>query len=149
MAVTNLGTLGQAISPALVLPRAAGRLFGLLGGLGLVLTATGLYAVLAYAVANRTHEIGVRMAMGAQRRDVLGLVLRQGLGLTALGAILGAILAVALTRMLRGILYGVSATDPWTFAVVAAVLVAAAALACTVPARRAKAVDPLTALRHE
>jgi predicted permease len=149
LAVANLGTLEEAVSPSLVLPRVAGRLFGLLGGLGLFLAATGLYGVLAYAVAGRTHEIGVRMAMGAKRRDILVLVLRHGLGLTALGAVLGVGLALALTRMLRGILYGVSATDPWTFAAVAAVLFAAAALACTVPARRALAVDPITALRHE
>jgi predicted permease len=149
LALANLGTLEEAVSPALILPRVAGRLFGLLGGLGLFLAATGLYGVLAYAVAGRTHEIGVRMAMGAKRRDVLVMVLRHGLGLTALGAVLGVGLALALTRMLRGILYGVSATDPWTFAAVAAVLFAAAALACTVPAQRALAVDPMTALRHE
>jgi predicted permease len=149
LAVTNPGTLEEAVSPSLVLPRVAGRLFGLVGGLGLFLAATGLYGVLAYAVACRSHEIGVRVAVGAQRRDVLGLVLRHGLGLTALGVALGVALALLVTRMLRGILYGVSAADPWTFAAVAAVLFTAAALACAVPARRALAVDPLAALRHE
>jgi ABC-type antimicrobial peptide transport system permease subunit len=146
LTVSSLGSLEQAISPAQVLPRLAGRLFGLLGGLGLFLAATGLYGVLAYAVARRTHEIGVRMMMGTRRRAILALVLRQGLALTAL---LGLGLAVALTRMLGSILYGISATDSWTFATVAALLLTVAALASYLPARRTSGVDPLTALRHD
>lgn len=149
LAVSSLGTLEQAISPSLILPRLAGRLFGFLGGLGLFLAAIGLYGVLAYAVSRRTHEIGVRIAMGARRRDVLGLVMRRALVLTATGAGLGLVLALALTRMLQGILYGISAGDPWTYTAVAAVLFAAAGLASYLPARRALAVDPLAALRHE
>ena len=149
LAVTNLGSLKEAITPAMALPRLAGRLFGMLGGLGLFLAATGLYGVLAYAVGCRTREIGIRVAMGAQRHDVLGLVLRHGLRLTVAGALLGVAVALAATRVLRGILYGVSASDPWTFAAVTAVLLAAAAAACYLPARRALAVDPLSALRHE
>jgi predicted permease len=149
LAVSNLSSLEEALSSALLLPRLAGRLFTFLGFLGLFLAATGLYGVLAHAVARRTHEIGVRMAMGARRRDVLALVFRKGLGLTAIGAVLGLGLATLVTRMLQGILYGVSATDLGIFAAVAATLFAVAALACYLPARRASSVDPLTALRHE
>ncbi|MCH9650514.1 MAG: ABC transporter permease [Deltaproteobacteria bacterium] len=149
LAESSLGTLEEAISPAMILPLLSGRLFGLLGALGLFLAAIGLYGVLAYAVARRTHEIGVRRAMGAQRHHVLSLVMRQGLGLTAVGVLLGAALAAALTRMLQSILYGISATDPWTFAAVVGVLFLVAALACCLPARRALRIDPLAALRHE
>ena len=149
LAVTSLGSLSDAISTAFVLPELAGRLFGGLGALGLFLSATGLYGVLAYGVSHRTHEIGVRMAMGARAGSILGLVLRQGLRVTLAGVLLGLGLSLVVTRSLAVILYGISPTDLPTLTLVVVALCLAAALACWVPARRALAVDPLAALRHD
>jgi ABC-type antimicrobial peptide transport system permease subunit len=118
-------------------------------GLALLLAAVGLYGVMAYAVTQRTHEICVRMALGAQAGDVLGLMLRHGLKLTALGVALGLAGAFGLTRQLRTMLYSTSPTDPVTFGSVAALLLLVALAASYLPARRATRVDPLLALRHE
>jgi putative ABC transport system permease protein len=119
------------------------------GFIALLMAAVGTYAVMAYSVAQRTHEFGVRLAMGAQTADILKLVLRRGLALAMLGLGLGLAGALAMTRALRQLLYGVSATDPWTFGGITLLLVAVALLACYIPARRATRVDPLVALRGE
>ncbi|MGH9838196.1 MAG: ADOP family duplicated permease, partial [Blastocatellia bacterium] len=147
--IREVGTVRQFVSGTLAPRRFNTWLLGGFAALALLLGALGIYSVLAFSVTQRTQEIGVRLALGAQARDVLSLVIRQGMTLVALGVALGVAGALALTRLLKSLLFGVTATDPLTFMVVALLLVVVALLACWIPARRATKVDPLIALRHE
>jgi putative ABC transport system permease protein len=147
--VFNIRTLDQYMTSSVAEPKFSALLLGLFAGLALILSCIGLYGVMSYVVAQRTRELGIRMAMGAQTRDVLKLVVRQGMGLTLLGAAIGVAVAVALTRMMKSWLFDVSPTDPLTFAVAALLLIVVALLSCWIPARRATKVDPITALRFE
>ena len=124
-------------------------ILGLFAGIALFLAVIGIYGVMSYFVSARTHEIGVRVALGALPRDVAELIGGLGLKLSVIGVILGSGLAMALTRLIAANLYGVKPTDPLTYAIVAVTLIAVALLACFIPARRAVKVDPMVALRHE
>jgi putative ABC transport system permease protein len=147
--VYNVRTMRDVVDEAVSPKRLTMFLLAFFALSALVLAAVGLYAVMSYAVAQRRHEIGIRLALGAQGEDILRLVLSQGLVLTLVGLALGLVGALMLTRVMASILYGVSATDPLVFGGVASVLAAAALLACYVPARRATKVDPMIALRYE
>jgi predicted permease len=145
----GLRTLEEATSVSLLFPRMGAVLFGLFGVLGTLLAAVGLYGVIAYSAGQRTHEMGIRMALGAQRGDVLRLILGQGLTLTGIGLALGLVAAFSATSLISVLLYGISPTDPLTFAGISLLLLAVATLACWIPARRAARVDPMIALRYE
>jgi predicted permease len=142
-------TLVERMSMPLLPARLAAAVLGGFGVLALVLSAIGIYGVMAFSVSTRTREVGIRMALGAQNRDILTLVIRQALILTLIGVSLGLSSALVLTRLMKSLLFGVSATDLATFAGASVLLAGVALLACYIPARRAMSVDPLTALRHE
>jgi putative ABC transport system permease protein len=147
--VSNVRTMEQVVSTAVSRERFQTLLLALFATLALLLACVGLYGVISYAVVQRTHEIGVRIALGAKPADVLRLVIKQGMALTMIGLVFGVAIAFAVTRVMSEMLFGVTATDPLTFVGVPVVLGLIAFLACYVPARRATKVDPLVALRYE
>jgi ABC-type antimicrobial peptide transport system permease subunit len=147
--VSNVKTLSDMVSNSLAPRRFIVTVLGFFAGVALLMAVLGLYGVISYSVAQRTQELGIRMALGAQRRDVLGLVIGQGMRLAALGAVIGLLASIAASRVLRNQLFQVSAFDPLTFSAMAAVLICAALLASYVPAQRATRVDPTDALRYE
>ena len=137
------------VSQALFVPRAAAYLFGLAGFMGLLIAIVGIYGVISFAVARRTQEIGIRMALGARRGQVLAMVLKQGLVLTVIGAGIGLGLSLVLSRTAASLLYGVSPTDTLTFVAVPVLLLLIALAACLGPAQRAASLDPSRALKYE
>jgi putative ABC transport system permease protein len=141
--------LAQLAAESITMRRVSTLLLGFFAGVAVFLAGLGLYGVMAHAVARRTHEIGIRMAIGARAGDVLAMIVRRGVVLAAIGAGLGLVASLALSRLLTSLLYGVSPTDPYSFAGVAAFLLAVAAIASYIPARRAARVDPAVALRSE
>jgi putative ABC transport system permease protein len=147
--IYNVRTLEGLIAKSVARPQFYLLLLGAFAGLALLMASLGLYGVMSYAVSQRAHEIGIRMAFGAQPRDALRLVIGAGVTLTLIGIAIGLLAAFALTRVMESLLFGVNATDPLTFAAVAFLLIAVAVLACYLPARRATKVDPIVALRHE
>jgi putative ABC transport system permease protein len=146
---SNIRTMEQYLAASVAPRRFNLWLLTVFAGAALVLAAAGLYGVISYGVAQRRHEIGIRLALGARRSDVLKLVIGQGMALALVGVALGVAAALALTRLMKNLLFGVSATDPLTFIVIALLLTGVALLACYLPARRATKVDPLEALRYE
>jgi putative ABC transport system permease protein len=147
--VFQVRSMESLVSDAMARQRFSTTLFGAFAGVALVLAAAGLFSVMSFLVAQRTHEIGVRMALGAQRRDVLRLIMGKGVALVLAGIGAGLAGALGLTRLMQGLLFGVGATDPPTFASISLILVAVALLACYLPARRASRVDPMVSLRCE
>jgi len=147
--VHGVRTMEEVMSASVVQQRFAMTLLGVFAAIALVLAAVGIYGVMSYAVAERTHEIGIRMALGAQAGDIVRMVVRQGMILAVVGVVAGAAAALLLTRVMSSMLYGVSASDPLTFTALSLALAAVAFLACYLPARRAAKVDPMVALRYE
>ncbi len=147
--VADIRTMEKIVSDAVTQPRFNFALLGIFSAIALVLSAAGIYGVTAYTVSQRTHEIGIRMALGAQGRDVLKMILGQGLRLTIIGVAFGLLASFLLTRFLSSMLFGIGATDVLTFVSVALILTGVALAACYVPARRAAKTDPMVALRYE
>jgi predicted permease len=147
--VSNISTMEDVLSESISRQRFSMLLLGIFAAVAMLLAAVGIYGVMSYSVAQRTHEIGIRMALGAQRSDVLKLAVGQGLKLVLIGVAIGLAAAFALTRVMSSLLFGISATDPATLAAISVILVSVALLASYIPARRATKVDPLIALRYE
>jgi putative ABC transport system permease protein len=141
--------LNDALSASLSERRFSMEMVGLFAMTALLLAGLGIYGVISYIVSERTHEIGIRLALGAQSRNILRMVLREGLGLAIAGTAVGLVCALIVSRLMAGVLYGVRPTDPLTFAGVTILLIGVSLLACYIPARRAMRVDPIVALRYE
>ena len=147
--VADIDTMDHIVSEAIARQRFSMLLLGIFAALALVFAAVGIYGVMSYSVAQRTHEIGIRMALGARRADVLKMTVNQGLKLVSIGMMLGLAVAFVLTRVLASLLFGISSTDPITFLGISLVLLAVAILASYLPALRATKVDPIIALRAQ
>jgi len=147
--ITQLRTMDEIIADSLSQRRFNTALLSVFAIIAALLAAVGVYGVMSYLVTQRTHELGVRMALGAQRGDILKLVAGGGAKLAAIGITVGVTLALAMTRLMSGLLFGVGVTDPWTFVLIALLFAAVALLASFLPARRAARTDPLTALRYD
>jgi putative ABC transport system permease protein len=147
--VMDVMSMEQRLTQSVEPRRLQMLLFGAFAVVALIIATVGIYGVISYAVSQRTHEIGIRMALGAQAGDVLRMVVWRGIRLTLIGVALGLVAALAQARVLKSLLFEVSATDPATFALIALLLIVVALIASYIPARRATKVDPLQALRHE
>jgi putative ABC transport system permease protein len=147
--VTAFTTMNDLLATSVDHPRFYMHLLGIFAGIAVLMAIMGVYGVMAYLVSKRTHEIGIRVALGAQPGDVLGLFATMGLKLAAIGVIIGIALSLVLTRVIASFLFGVKATDPPTYAAVATTLIVVALLASYIPALRATKVDPMVALRYE
>jgi len=147
--IYGVQSMEQIISGSLAQRRFTMVLLIIFASTALVLAAVGIYGVMSYAVSRRTHELGVRIALGASRREIVRLVVRQGMMLAAIGTLAGLVAAFGLTRLMTGLLYGVRPADPATLAAVSLLFAGIALLACYIPARRATRVDPVAALRCE
>ena len=147
--VTSIKTIDAEMAEHNAAPKSQGMLLGIFGGLGFILALVGVYGVMSYVVSQQTREIGIRMALGAAPNGILRLVISHGLKLTLAGVAIGLATSFALTRFISSLLFGISSTDPLTFAAVAISLTLVAVAACCIPARRAMTVDPMIALRHD
>jgi putative ABC transport system permease protein len=147
--IANIRTMDGIVSDSVARQRFSALLLTFFAGVALILAAVGIYGVMSYYVAQRTHEIGIRMALGAERRDVLKLIVGKGMLLALIGVMIGLAAAFALTRLMPDLLFDVSATDKVTFAATALLLTSVSLLACWIPARRATKIDPIVALRSE
>lgn len=149
LAISSVQTMDYLVADSIAVPRFVLLLFGSFAAVALLLAGLGIYGVMAYSVTQRTREIGIRVALGAQSRNVLALVVGQGMKLALTGLAIGLAASFGLTRLMSQLLFGISPTDPLTFAGIALLLTGVALLACYLPARRATKVDPMIALRYE
>jgi putative ABC transport system permease protein len=147
--VSNIKFMDEIIGKSVAQPRVYALLLGIFAGLALILASIGIYGVMSYTVIQRTHEIGIRMALGARPFDVVKLIVKQGMILGIAGIIIGLIVSFALTRVLASQLFGVTANDPITFIAISLLLMFVALVACYIPAKRATKVDPMVAVRYE